>query len=166
MGMDIHMNIVYNGEVIAKDIFDGRNTNWFLNLQGCDNDFGYSYLPTVVGVSPQATEEHYKAYENRIDNTYFGFYYIKVKDFLKWFIKYRPDLEAGWVSTYDKWLVERKHAKLDDIEIYTYLPDDVNLNDMHFIEVEKEYENSDWLYHYLIDNKIPEDADINYYFDN
>ena len=33
MGMDIHMHLVKDGEYVKKNIHDGRNREWFANLQ-------------------------------------------------------------------------------------------------------------------------------------
>ena len=83
---------------------------------------------------------------------YFDFRAIKVNDYINWFRKYRPDKDAGWVSTYDKWRIENKGYIPEDID--HYLDPEANPADMHFIEIEKKYDCAKWLYDYIIDNNI------------
>lgn len=161
MGVDIHMNIVKNKEVIAKDIFDGRNSEWFNNLQGDGWANEYDHLPANYGFSDQ-TPDDIKEYYNK--DWYYGFNSVNVGKFKKWFKKYRPDLEAGWASTYDKWRMENKGYIPEDLPIA--LDKDMNPADMHFIEYENLYDCSRWLNDYLVENNIPDDADIIYCFDH
>ena len=161
MGVDIHMSIVKNKEVIAADIFDGRNSEWFDNLQGNGWADEYDYLPKKFGFSDQ-TPENIKQYYNK-DAGFYGFYTVQVSEFKNWFEKYRPDLRAGWASTYDKWRIENKGYIPEDLPIT--LDKDMNPADMYFIEYNNLYDCSRWLNYYLIDNKIPYDADIIYCFD-
>ena len=163
MGMDIHMNIYKDGEPIKNNIFDGRNSEWFNNLLGDGWDDVYDSFPTELGVSPQSNlcieELKEKGY-------YFGFRYINVKVFKEWFIRNRPDIDAGWVSTYDKWFIEnKKDYYIDNIEVCHNLPEDARIEDMHFIEIPNQWDCSKWLYDYLINNKVNDSADINFYFD-
>lgn len=160
--MDIHMHIVNNGEIIRDDIFDGRNSEWFNNLQNRGYDFEYKDLPTEWGISPQAPPE-FMDYQEK--DYYFGFFYVSVKKYKEWFIKYRPDKDAGYVSTYDKWRMENKNYVPYDTPSDLSTIEEYMRGDMHFVEYEKEYDSSRWLYEYLIDNNIPEDADITYWFD-
>jgi len=164
LGVDIHIHIVENNKIIKKDIFDGRNYDWFDKLQGGYNELQreYNYLKISQGFSTQTPKSIIEKYSEKF---YYGHRHIKVKDFNEWFIKYRPDLDAGWVTTYDKWLIERKGVSISEIEYYKELPEDANINDMHFIEFECPYDCSKWLYEYLINNNIDENADIIYCFD-
>jgi hypothetical protein len=159
MGRDIHLNILSaEGEVLKQDIFDGRNSEWFDNMCGRDDDPEYNHLNICYGFPENASEDFVKHYKDG----YFDHRYINVKDFYDWFINYRPDLDAGWVSTYDKWRMERKGYIPDAIH---YLPAKNNSIDMHFVEIENEYDCSRWLYNYLIDNNISFSANIVYCFD-
>ena len=46
MGVDIHMFVVKDKEVLKEDIFEGRNSQWFNNLQGSYvTDLAYDHLP-------------------------------------------------------------------------------------------------------------------------
>ena len=161
MGRDIHLSIVKNGEYLAENIFIGRNQEWFSDLLGDGWDDAYDELPKNSGVSYQVPLNYEKKYNK--DNFYYGFYYVHVKDFKQWYLKFRPDLDAGWVSTYDKWKYENKGILPS--EVNHYLNKDDNINDMHFIEFVNEYDCSRWLYKYIYDHGIPDDADIIYCFD-
>ena len=162
MGMDIHMNLVKDSEYLKRDIFDGRDPEWFLNLcqRGWQDE--YNKLNINFGLCPQSPKEINQ--EELIKKGYFDFCYINVKDFKEWFVEYRPDRDAGWVTTYDKWRIENKNYIPEYID--HYLSKEDNINDMHFITITNPYDSSAWLYHYLIKNEIPDEADITYWFDN
>ena len=161
MGRDIYMHIVESGCVLKRDIFDGRCSAWFDNLTDYGWDSCYDHLPVKYDLSPESPEELKKEYSE--ENGYYDFRYIKVSDFLNWFEKYRPDIEAGWVTTYEKWLIEKKGYVPEDVK--HYLDKDDDIRDMHFVEFKKPYDCSKWLYYYLKDNEIPLQADITYCFD-
>lgn len=161
MGKDIHIHIVQNKEYIKKEIFDGRNSEWFANLTRDGLDDCYDLLDIKYGLSPQAPEEIDK--KSLTEDGYFDFYYINVKEFKDWFQKYRPDIDAGWVTTYDKWRIENKGYVPEDI--CHYLSEDDNPADMHFIEIVNQYDCSAWLSTYLVDHEIDDNADITYWFD-
>ena len=165
MGMDIHMSIVKDGKVIAKDIFDGRNSTWFNNMMDSGNDIEYNYIPTTNGISPQAPKEIEEEYS---ENYMFGRFYISVEEFKDWFDTYKPALDAGWISVYDKWVWDNKGIKPRTIvndEVMRNIPEDELACNWCFVEYEKEYDCSAWLYEYLMENRIPNDADITYCFD-
>ena len=163
MGMDIHIDIVYKGEIIAEDIFEGRNSVWFNKLMGRTYAPEYDHLDRGWGAYPNAPKEYIDRYSD--EGTYFGHGYIKVRDFIDWFDKYRPDLDAGWVSTYDKWRIEKKGYIPEEIW-HTLDPKD-NPADMHFIEIPNTWEDSSIVvYKYVTQHKeIPGDAYIIYCFD-
>ena len=155
------MYIVKNKKTLAEDIFDGRNSEWFNNLQKDGWDDTYNKLPSKYGFSEQCPDNITKNYKDEFG--FYGFHYINVGDFREWFIKYRPDIDAGWVSTYDKWRIENKEYVPEDLQ--HYLDKDDNINDMHFVTVQNKYDCSKWLYEYLNEYNIPNDADIWYCFD-
>ena len=159
MGMDIMLNIVQDGEQIKENLFDGRNYNWFEKLQsnGCDEID--EFLPVHRGLPSQVPQDYKEMEES--DERYIEFYYMNVKEFKIWFAQYRPDLDAGWITTYEKWLYETKNIIP---ELSHYLPTDAVIEDWHFIEVEDEYNNFLWLYNILTDENISDNADIVYYF--
>ena len=161
MGVDIHMYIVKNKEYIAKDIFDGRNTTWFNNMQGRGNDEVYDFLPLGYGISDEAPEDWTKHYEDR--QSYFGHHYINVGKFKDWFLKYCPNEDAGWVTRYEAWAYKYKGIMPEYLQ--KKLDKDDVIADMEFITVTNQYDCSAWLCKYLIDNNIPNDAIIQYCFD-
>lgn len=161
MGMDIHMHLVKDGEYVKKNIYDGRNREWFANLQDEGWDDCYDNLDIIFGLSPKAPKTIDVA--KLREDGYFGFYHIPVKRFKEWFETYRPDKDAGWVSTYDKWRIENKGYVPDDL--MHYIPEDARIEDLHFVEVVNPYDCSAWLYQYLIENEIDNNADITYWFD-
>ena len=161
MGMDIHLHIVKDGKVVASDIFDGRNSEWFRNLQGNGWDDIYDELPKIWGFSDQAPAEFEERYTK--EKGYFDFFHVNVKDFKDWFMTYHPDIDAGWVTTYEKWQIENRGFVPEDMK--HYLDKDDVLADMYFVQVTNKYDCSAWLYNYLVDNQIDDQADITYWFD-
>ena len=167
MGMDIHMSIINGDHYLQRKIFDGRNSEWFNNLmnRGCDPE--YEHIPTHFGIPEECPEDIKNDFKKPAGDGYFGFNYITVEDFCKWFEKYRPDLDAGWVSTYDKWRIEKKHYIPD------YVPHELNeednKDDMHFIEIINYHDCSRWLYKKLKNDlnkkKILPSSIIVFYFD-
>lgn len=158
------MYIVQNGEVLASDIFPGRNSDWFRKMQAESDDEVYNQLPIVIGFSDKAPTELKDRFAR--EKGYFDHYHILVKFFKKWYETYHPDLKAGWVTTYDKWRMEKKGYIPEDDDVIKELCKTDILQDMHFVEYTDIYECSYWVYHYLIDNNIPDNADITYCFDN
>lgn len=162
MGMDIHLYIFKNKECIAENIFDGRNTTWFNNMMGRGDNEVYDYLPLDYGVSDEVSEDWYRLHEDPA--SYFGHHYINVKEFKDWFLKYRPDVDAGWVTRYEAWAYE--HKGIEPGCFQKKLKHNDIIEDMKFITVTNQYDCSAWLYSYLVDNNIPDDATIQYCFDN
>ena len=164
MGMDITMMIVKDNDYLATDIFEGRNTEWFNNMMGRGNNELYNHLPIQAGNSPQTTKTwaDYYGSEDYADS-YFGVTYVNVGDYKKWFEEFKPNVDAGWTTTYEAWEYKKRGI---EPELYHYLPDDANRHDMVFMEIESKYDCSKWLYDYLLEHKIPDDADIQYCFDN
>jgi hypothetical protein len=161
MGVDLHMSIFKNKECIAEDIFKGRNSTWFNNIMGKGNDEIYDSFPLKYGDSNETSEEWVRLHKD--PGSYFGHHYINVKEFKDWFLKYRPDEDAGWVTTYEKWAYENKGIEPEYLK-KELCKDDV-IEDMHFIVVTNKYDCSAWLYCYLEDNDIPDDAVVQYCFD-
>jgi len=162
MGVDIHMFIVdKDKQILKEDIFDGRNSEWFNNLQDRGNDNVYDYCPIVYGWKPVCSKKLIRQYVDC--QSYYGHFHISVKLFKEWFEKYNPHKEAGWVTTYEKWQIENQSYCPEDPK--HFLDDDDIIEDMHFVEWVNEFDCSLWLYDYLIDNNIPDNAWIVYCFD-
>lgn len=159
MGRDIHMFIVKDKKVIGENIYDGRHYEWFDNLQGRGESVEYDHLYTEYGISPEAPDEFVKRYKT--EDGYYGFYHILVSDFKAWFQKYNPSLKAGWVSTWEAWAIQNKNYQPEYLSRYKEKDND----DQVFISYIDEYEPSRLVYDYIMDNKIPNDAHITYFFD-
>ena len=168
MGVDIHMYIIRGNKMVAENIFDGRNPDWFNNLQGKYSGNEYDTLPVSFGVPREIPSGLESAAISSIDNCYYGHAYMVVQEFCEWFEKARPDRDAGWVTIREKWLIENKGH---DPEIYIKPELDRNdiLENMCFIEYKHEYDCSAWLYTYLKNKMeqgtIKKDDVIFYYFD-
>ena len=164
MGVDINMSIVSKeGEYRAKDIYDGRDSEWFDNITGDYHSEFYEHFPMYRGIPEHVPDEIKRDYSDNSDFSYYDFCYVNVGEFLDWFEHTRPDIDAGWVSTYDKWLYETKGIVPD---LLHYLEEDANPYDYHFIEVVNPWDSSAWLYNFIKNqsNAAPEDY-IVYYFD-
>lgn len=162
MGVDIHMSIVgQNGEFKHHDIFDGRNSEWFDNITHSYHTSFYQNFPRMCDIPEKVPDEIKEDHE---DGGYYDFFHVRVGEFMDWFEETRPDIDVGWVCTYDQWLYQKKGIVP---ELSHFLDEDDNPYDYHFIEVENPWDCSRWLYEFLIANKEtvnPEDF-IVYYFD-
>ena len=165
MGVDIHMSLIsYNGIMKSDDIFEGRNGEWFDNLKGeyC-HSIEYEKLNRKKGIPERVPAEIRKDYDER---DYYGYTYINVGEFRKWFNKYRPDLHAGWVRKYDAWLYEKKGIEPDiDMDVERYLDLDANPADWVFIEFVDSWDCSAYLYAKLNTLGADDSDNIVFYFD-
>ena len=164
MGRDIHLYITKGKKIIEKEIFDGRNSRWFDNICGKGLDDEYNYFPNSYGIPADAPETIAMTYDRAKEDGYFDFYFMNVGKFKEWYEKYKPCLKAGWVNAYDKWRIEKKGYVPEDLP--TWLSDDFREGDSYFVEYIDIYDCSKWLFDYLDDNYISDDATIIYYFDN
>lgn len=166
MGVDIHMCIVTKDNYIVKDnIFEGeRDYRWFDNISNQEDDlyrgfpFGYNEFP---GMDISAIIPNYE------ELWYYNLRHINAQDFIDWCDKVRPWVDAGWVSTYEKFLYERK--KIYPHDFCHYLSVDCNVADYHFIEIFDECDMTLRLYNLV--NDLPpiydrKDLYIVYYFDH
>ena len=161
MGLDITMSIVKNGEYLKEKIFKGRNQEWFRNLMQDGNEI-YDKLPIRCGIPAEAPNDWKEKYSK--DNYFWGQRWFKVGDFREWYMKYRPDRDAGWTTKYQAWLYENT-GEIPEYFAKELYPDDI-IEDRVFIEVINEYDCSRWLCEYLAQNNIPNDAIVVYCFDN
>ena len=154
MSTDISMSIISSeGEYLKKDFIEDRNTEWFDNISE-NGDILYNDFPLRYG-KPKNCPSDFNP------NEYYESYYVYVGDFKRWFGRVRPDIDAGWVCTYDKWLYEEKGIYPDDMR--KYITEDESF-DMHFISVWNEYEPSAKLYDLIYKNNYKDDDIIIYYF--
>ena len=166
MGVDIHIFIVKKNKK-AKRIYEGvRCSEWFDDICGRGWHDEYGKLSIHKGISPFSDDEIKDDYENRRERYYYGFHYFNVGEFREWFVKYRPNIKAGWVTTYDNWRIKNNKWFPDEDDLSHFMIPDVNPDDQFFIEYEDPYDMSANLYNLLNDNKITDDADITYYFDH
>lgn len=164
MGRDIHMHIVdKHGKYLMKDIYEGRNSEWFNNLQGKGCDDCYNHLYTYYGFPENILSPEGKTFDDLKKEGYYGFYYVSVGSFRKWYETYKPQIKAGWFCTYDKWKIEKKGYVPEDPQHYLIKEDCTE--DMHFIEYIDTYEPSSYIYKILEERFIDNDAYIIYYFD-
>lgn len=164
MGVDIHLHIIdTNGNMIAENIFEGQNSEWFRQLQNKDYKIDFPCCPGIPEIIP---EEIKKDYENM---DYYGYNYIPINEYIEWFEENRPDKDAGWVTTYEKYLYENKKI-IPNIDKKCLYSEDI-VADYHFVEVVDEYNNFYWLYRKIFElcpiYTISELRDfiIIYYFD-
>lgn len=161
MGVDIHMQVFKDNKIYAEEIFDGRNSDWFANLAGNGWDKEYDYLPTEWGIPENCPDKYKEIYTNAKENCYYDFRYFRVKDFVDWFEKYKPNLKAGWASIYEEWAYKTKGICPEELPISK--PED---NDVYvFIEYENKWDCSKWLYDYIKENNLSDEDIIFFYFD-
>lgn len=172
MGMDIHLHIVHKGEVLAKSIFDGRNSDWFGNMIGrhisepAYRQLPYEYDWNCEGNCPENLKEEYLGeLEDFHGRWTFDERSVNVGDFREWYMKYKPCLKAGYVSKYDAWLYEKKNI-IPYLESVEHFLDEDDKSDKVWLEFNDPYEPSCWLYKYLARNEVPDEAWLVYCFDN
>lgn len=159
MGMDIHIYWSDRNKRTKEIDFGGRNSEWFRSLQD-EGDDVYDSLNIKYGVSPYLNDEIKKESD---EFGYFGFHHVNVGEFRSWYFHHRPNITAGWVTTYEKWRYEKQGIVPSDPS--PILDTNIPFEDQHFIELPNYDDCSEWLYHYIEDNRIPESADITYWFD-
>jgi hypothetical protein len=129
----------------------------------------YRYLSIHSGISPQADEEISVADQPEPGDKYcyyFGFNYFNVGEFRKWYYKYEPQVIAGWVSTYDKWRIEKGKWHPAPEDLSKFMLENVERDDQYFIECTNYYDPASMLMNILIEQKVSDEADLTYYFDN
>ena len=161
MGMDIHTYICdEDGVVQHKDIWEGRNSDFFANLSGKGYDRAYDKLPVEYGLS-----KNLEAELSEDEKKYcFDFRHIQVGKFIEWFEKYRPDVTAGWCTKFEAWLYKTKGIAPEELSERLY-EDDI-VEDREFIVVEKVYDCARDLYDFFKDYEINPNYYLNYFFDN
>lgn len=142
MGIDIHMRLIKKstGFVIFDNLYDGRNSEWFNNLIGRGYDEVYSKLWWNVGLPDCITEGiDYEVWRNPKDYGAYGFQWISVQEYIKWYEKYRPYVDAGYVTEWENWAYENGRYNPFNHGIAHYIADDVNADRFIFREFIDEY---------------------------
>ena len=126
MGADIHMRLIRKstGFVVLDDLYDGRCLEWFDNLTGRGYNEVYSKLSWRFGLPDCITEgEDFEIYQNPHDYGGYNFQWIPAKEYIDWYEKYRPYLDAGYLTEWENWAYE--HSRYDPFkhEIRHYLAD-------------------------------------------
>lgn len=161
MGTDIHLHIIdKNGEFLYKDLYNFRNYEWFDNLCSRGSNPIYDKLNIRVGLPPVANKE---IVDDINEYGYYDPHYIIVKDYMDWGEDCCPEIDAGWVTTREKWLYDTKGVYPESIK-YALAEDDI-IEDMVFASFKDIYDPNIKIYNFCIDNEIPEDTYIVYYFD-
>lgn len=168
MGVDIHLNVIKSdGTVIlSEDDFPYfRCRAWFDKIMGrCGYDEIYSRLRWADSsdvVIPVEIAQRIK------EEGYYGLTVIKISDFINWYNAYKPNIDAGWVTTYDKWLWETKNIYPSDYyKSLDSLGPDINMRDYHFIELPTE-DDCSCIIKETLDEKLDEKNDtyLVFYFD-
>lgn len=173
MGVDLHMHIIDSkGNFLAKDLFEGvRDYDWFDALEGSEAVDSFKRLPSSSGIPEELKDKIFCSKEKA--NSYYGFKYITIKDFWRWFWAKRPDYNAYWTTKREAWLYQTKKI-VPSLQWYflgeALAESDSSIEDMVFIDVVDEEDN----YKKLI-KMIEEDSKISrgletkvylvYYFD-
>lgn len=171
MGLDISLYCIRkDGTILAEDLFDGRNREWFDKMRGYYNDDEYGKLNISYGKPdflPQSISDYFLDEDGR--DWAFDWRYITVGDYIDWYEKYCPQLDAGWCTKRDAWLYEVKGIIP---ELYYSLScwGDYASDDAVFITIENTYDCNTYvvneLYDLLRESKIKRDDYIVYCFDN
>jgi hypothetical protein len=83
MGVDIHLSIISkDGKYRCSDIYDGRDYEWFDNLNGTYSNEFYQNFPRRQGTPLVVPDDIKKAEET---GDYFNFFHVNVGEFLEWF---------------------------------------------------------------------------------
>lgn len=114
------------------------------NLSGQGWNIAYDFLPYIDSAPKLIPENERHLLVETLH--YYDFRCINIKDYFDWFRKYCPCTDAGWVTTYEKWLYDTKNIVP---EVSHYLDKDAVKEDTHFIEVMDDEEPGYWLYTHL-----------------
>ena len=161
MAMDIHTYICDEyGLVRYKDIWEGRNSNFFANLCGYGDNRIYENFPVKYGLSACAEDEISKKEREHC----FDFRHTRVGDFIEWYEIYKPNVTAGWCSKFEAWLYKNKG--IIPYNLTENLCEEDIIEDREFIEVNSDRDPSVYFYKFFKNHNVDEDYFLNYFFDN
>lgn len=159
MGVDIHCELYRNGKWNEIDLDGYRNSEWFRSLGGYSViDPAYNHLPYLPFTEVDKAREK----ELTPDGCY-GFIMFNFRELVEWFRKYRPDFQAGWVSVYDKWMLDNKNEIPKDV--YMDIPEHSHRDNWVFAEWYDEYDPMLWFLEKLKENDVDGNENILIYFD-
>lgn len=161
MGTDIHFFAIKKdtGEMLGRDLYEGRNYEWFDKLSGNTRETEYDYLDSHYDLPDVCAEEIVKEYEDC-----YGGRHITASEFIKWYENYKPYSDAGWVTVRDSWLYYNKGIVPD---LYHNLPDDYPVENYKFIEITNVWEPSNKIYNWICENCVfPHKVELVWFFDN
>ena len=136
MGCDIHVDIVdKDGKYIVEEFIDWRNYAWFDRIHEKEDD--YSKLNWIYNVNSDFVPQDIKRDFNKKEVFgYYGFKAVSVADLIAWYNKYQPNIDAGWVTKYTAWKMNRKEYIPSEDEVWKNLSSVDIVEDMIFVEYE------------------------------
>lgn len=125
-------------KVVVQKLYEGRNYEWFDELQERGYRPEYDDFPVQYGLPEYASIDDKNIQDQAPGNGYYGFAMIQVSKLLEWYAERQPALHAGWVRKIDQWNYERKNIIPN--EVYNHLPVGENIEDWCFIEYIDSYD--------------------------
>lgn len=160
MGVYMYCDIITKGgHYVARDIVDWKDTEWFNDMQQFGFCREYELLPVEYGIPEKCPAEMQKRYS---EMGWYGFSYMTVGDFIKWFEQYKPYRKAGYVDKYIAWLYEEKDICPKDDEVDRYI--DCESTRQIWIEYNDIDEKSVWLRKEIAEIGCSDDCIICYCF--
>ena len=148
--------------IISEELYKGHCSEWIDTFRGCGSRVEYDILKDYC-------KSHWGNFPEckftKKENVYFGHHAITVKDYIDWYHKYKPYLDAGWVRKYDAWCYN--HKGIIPELIYHHLPacpiedvewieiNDNNCPDTYIYKKICEFLNNN--YDFVFKDQIPED---------
>lgn len=167
MAADINMYLVDKRDnsiiLSTKDLFEGRNYEWFENMQQRGSNVAYDYMPVEWDYEDSDKLPEDCCYN--ADWTY-GHRAIRVDELLKWFTFYKPAEDGVYLTERENWLYESKGIFLEAWE--RHYPD-AEEGATIFTVVRKKYEPILHIIDVLckkIGTQPPEDYYLLWCFDN
>ena len=91
--------------IISEELYKGHCSEWIDTFRGCGSRVEYDILKDYC-------KSHWGDFPEckftKKENVYFCHHAITVKDYIDWYQKYKPYLDAGWVRKYDAWCYNHK----------------------------------------------------------
>lgn len=163
MSTSIFMDIIDSkGHYLKEDIFRWHSQKWFNNLRKCGDGLAYKTLPAKKGLPNVIPKALQTAYQEKENLGYYDFFYFSIKDFFAWYEAAEPDIQRGYVSSFDEYFYYFK--KILPTHIYSSTIGLKCPSDYHYIKIIDPYEWGGWLYRYLHSLDLSEDSYVVYHF--